>query len=165
MSVCAVSENAVEVLVTENATEVVTENSIEVGTENAIEEVTDNAIETVTENAIEVVTDNAIDTITENVIEVVSEIEIEVASENVINAIPDNSIEWMKPKKRKILRKLLPARKPQNLVGISYDSKYILNHHFKGRKSEKKFTFLNRELFDLRTEVRGDFDIHGTKNF
>ena len=91
--------------------------------DNAIEAVTENDIETVTEIAIEEVTENDIETETEHDIKVVVEIENVVASEISINFIPDNSIEWMKPKKRKKLRKLLPARKPQKVIGISYDSK------------------------------------------
>ena len=125
MSICAASENAIEVVVAENAIKVVTENDIKV--------VTENDIEAVYEIAIELVTDNDIETVSENDIEVVSE--IEVASESAINVIPHNSIEWMKPKKIKKLRKLFPARKTQKVIGIGYDSKYILNNHFKGRKS------------------------------
>ena len=151
MSSCAASENAIEVVVTENdiepvteyVIEVVTENDTKVVTENDIEPITENANEVVTENDTETVHDNDIKTVFENDIEIVSEIENEVSSETAINVIPGNSIKWMKPHKRKKLRKLLPARKTQKVIGISYDSKYILN---KGRKNWKKFTFPNSKV-------------------
>ena len=108
--------------------------SIFAASENAIEVV-------ITENDIEVVTENDNEELSEIEIEVASETAVNVIPETAINVIPENSIEWMKPKKRKKLRKLLPARKPQKVIGISYDSKYILNNHCTGRKNWKKLYF------------------------
>ena len=73
------------------------------------------------ENEIEVVSVDSIDVELENKIDAIPKIAVESLSENVVDGTK-NMIAWRKPK-RFSWRKLLPTKKSQKPIGISYNSK------------------------------------------
>ena len=73
------------------------------------------------ENEIEVVSVDSVDVELENKIDAIPKIEVDSLSENVADGTK-NTIAWRKPK-RFSWKKLLPAKRSQKPIGISYNSK------------------------------------------